>query len=70
MSREKLELEDFQSWVVSLTIDEFVKAVTFPYYYDNNSFSGSDFQQCEHQFELLKQMVDLQVPLPTPIHPR
>jgi len=56
------EVESMKKWLEQLSEDELVEAMSF-------SFDSDGTGKC-HEYELLKQMVVLQSPPPTPIHPR
>lgn len=60
--KQSEEISLIKNWIEHLSESEFRDAITFTFEKDDNAKS--------HEYELLKQMVDLQSPPPTPIHPR
>jgi hypothetical protein len=72
--------QELKRWIDSLSIDELQDALHFSFEIDDNDRSNSiasfDGTACNHssssshELDLLQQMVDLQCPSPTPIHPR
>lgn len=59
---QKDEVSSMKRWLQQLSEDELVEAMSF-------SFDPDGTGKC-HEYELLKQMVDLHSQPPTPIHPR
>lgn len=58
------EHEKFQNWVRSLDRSHLLRAMEFSFQTDDSSNSSS------HEYDLLLEMIKLQPPPPTPIHPR
>lgn len=65
--------EEFKKWVKSLSIKELERALTFSFHDNNNcstNFWIDSGETNSHEYDLLLEMINIQVPLPTPIHPR
>ena len=60
--QEREDFEKFQTWLFSLNRSELLNAIQF-------SFKPSEGAQ-SHEYELLREMIELQTPTPTPVHPR
>jgi hypothetical protein len=58
------ELQEFQKWVHGLSWKQLLVSMEFAFSPDNTNNSSSQ------ELELLKEMIHLQAPSPTPIHPR
>eukprot|EP00978_Attheya_sp_CCMP212_P015391 scaffold39755_cov52-Attheya_sp.AAC.2 len=80
------EISAVKAWIATLSKDELLHAMAFVFQSDNSDSSngaesgrssasrsvirGSGLKQLSHEYDLLCQMVDLQSPPSTPIHPR
>ena len=67
--------EQFKQWVLSLSVSDLQKALTFSCLNENDKDScfwigGNDNGVHSHEYDLLLQMIQSQAPLPIPIHPR
>ena len=65
--------QQFKQWVLSLSISDLQKALTFSCLNENDKDScfwigGNGI--VSHEYDLLIQLIQNQAPLPIPIHPR
>ena len=66
---EEEELEALRQWVQSLSAEELCQAMNFSFYLDDGS-SAKNGPSSSHEFDLLREMIDVQCPPPVPVHPR
>lgn len=78
------EMLEMRRWVSSLSLDQLLIAMEFPCHsthqtpsvsttYSNTNMKASNSDEdgiISQDFALIQQMVQLQAPVPTPIHPR
>jgi len=69
MKSKNGEHDGFKRWVTSLSREELLDAMAFTFRPDTNSRALSSSVK-SHEYFLLCQMVELQPPPPTPVHPR
>lgn len=73
---DREELDEFRSWLNHLSLDEMLQSMEFILTPDDSIESSLELGSStispkqSHEHELLVQMLSLQSPLPTPIHPR
>lgn len=66
---DEQELVELKRWIRSLSYDDLTRAMEFAFHSEGNCDGDGRGSSCE-EYELVEQMISMQPPPPTPIHPR